>query len=84
MKPNPRAIDVRLGDLSDPEADLGDFDPEQSQVLGSVLAVQQPPLLPEISLWLVAGHVDLNARCEDLISGSRAPRFCRKFAETVR
>jgi predicted nicotinamide N-methyase len=42
------------------------------------LAVQNPPLVPEIALWLVAGHVDLNARCQELLDGGYAPywAFC--------
>lgn len=48
------------------------------QVLGRFLAVQSPPLLPELQLWLVAGHVDLNARCQELLEGGPAPywAFC--------
>lgn len=52
--------------------------PSDAQVLGRYLAVQTPPLVPELSLWLVAGDVDLNARCRELIDGGRAPywAFC--------
>jgi len=47
-------------------------------VLGESLAVRTPPLVPEIRLWLVASHVDLNARCAELLEGSSAPywAFC--------
>jgi predicted nicotinamide N-methyase len=46
--------------------------------LGQFLAVQSPPLLPELRLWLIAGHVDLNARCQELLEGGYAPywAFC--------
>jgi len=52
--------------------------PELLQALGHYLALQRPPLLPELQLWLVAGHVDLNARCEALMAGGYAPywAFC--------
>lgn len=52
--------------------------PELEQVLGQLLAVQRPPDVPELRLWLVAGHVDLNARCEELMAGGYAPywAFC--------
>ncbi len=52
--------------------------PSQERVLGHYLAVQHPPLLPEVALWLVAGHVDLEARCQELLEGGRAPywAFC--------
>lgn len=52
--------------------------PELEQVLGQLLAVQPPPDVPELRLWLVAGHVDLNARCEELMAGGYAPywAFC--------
>lgn len=48
------------------------------RVLGSHLARRVPPLCPELSLWLVAGHVDLDAHCEALMAGGRAPywAFC--------
>lgn len=59
-------------------ADLDAGDPASMQVLGRYLAVQAPPLLPEVRLWLVAGHVDLNARCQELLDGGYAPywAFC--------
>ncbi len=52
--------------------------PEHEAVLGRFLAVQQLPDVPELRLWLVAGHVDLNARCEELLAGGYAPfwAFC--------
>lgn len=52
--------------------------PEHEEVLGRFLAVQQPPDVPELRLWLVAGHVDLNARCQELLAGGYAPywAFC--------
>jgi predicted nicotinamide N-methyase len=58
--------------------DLDGGDPASMQVLGRYLAVQAPPLLPELRLWLVAGHVDLNARCQELLEGGYAPywAFC--------
>jgi predicted nicotinamide N-methyase len=58
--------------------DLDAGDPASMQVLGRYLAVQAPPLLPELRLWLVAGHVDLNARCQELLEGGYAPywAFC--------
>jgi predicted nicotinamide N-methyase len=48
------------------------------QVWGQYLAAQRPPLLPEIELLLIAGHVDLNARCAELLEGGYAPywAFC--------
>lgn len=51
---------------------------QEERALGALLAPQSPPLLPELSLWLVAEHVDLNARCEELIKGGYAPywAFC--------
>jgi predicted nicotinamide N-methyase len=51
---------------------------ETEEVLGRSLAVQHPPDVPELRLWLVAGHVDLNARCEELLAGGYAPfwAFC--------
>jgi predicted nicotinamide N-methyase len=63
------------------EADVGSLegaDPASMQVLGRYLALQSPPLLPELRLWLVAGHVDLNARCQELLEGGYAPywAFC--------
>jgi predicted nicotinamide N-methyase len=52
--------------------------PEHESVLGRFLAVQHPHDVPELRLWLVAGHVDLNARCEELIAGGYVPfwAFC--------
>jgi predicted nicotinamide N-methyase len=52
--------------------------PEHEEVLGRFLAIQHPPDIPELRLWLVAGHVDLNGRCEELLAGSYAPfwAFC--------
>lgn len=52
--------------------------PEHEEVLGRFLAIQHPPDVPELRLWLVAGHVDLNARCEELLAGGYAPywAFC--------
>ena len=46
-------------------------------MLGGYLEVQRPPLVPELALWLVAGHVNLDARCEELVAGE-APywAFC--------
>ncbi len=54
------------------------FDPELTQALGQYLAPRRPPLVPELELWLVAGHVDLNARCAELLAGGYAPywAFC--------
>jgi predicted nicotinamide N-methyase len=51
--------------------------PPVAAVLGSYLEVQRPPLVPELALWLVAGHVNLDARCEELVAGE-APywAFC--------
>jgi predicted nicotinamide N-methyase len=61
-----------------PSRALADADPTLTQVLGQYLAVQHPPLLPQLRLWLVAGHVDLNARCQELLDGGYAPywAFC--------
>jgi predicted nicotinamide N-methyase len=52
--------------------------PEHEEVLGRFLAIQHPPDVPELRLWLVAGHVDLNARCAELLAGGYAPywAFC--------
>jgi predicted nicotinamide N-methyase len=51
---------------------------ELERVLGQYLVVQMPPELPELRLWLVGGHVDLNARCAELLAGGYAPywAFC--------
>lgn len=48
------------------------------RVWGQYLAAQRPPLVPEIELLLIAGHVDLNARCAELLAGGYAPywAFC--------
>lgn len=45
---------------------------------GHYLAVQSPPLVPELRLWLLSGRVDLNARCSELLEGGYAPywAFC--------
>jgi predicted nicotinamide N-methyase len=53
-------------------------DPELTQALGQYLAARRPPLVPELELWLVAGHVDMNARCAELLAGGYAPywAFC--------
>jgi predicted nicotinamide N-methyase len=65
-------------DASHSDVSLDGGDPASMQVLGRYLAVQSPPLLPELRLWLVAGHVDLNARCQELLEGGYAPywAFC--------
>jgi predicted nicotinamide N-methyase len=47
--------------------------PEKQKVLGQYLTVQPLVLCPEIRLWLVGGHVDLNARCQELLNGGYAP-----------
>jgi predicted nicotinamide N-methyase len=54
------------------------IDPERTRALGQHLALRRPPLVPELELWLVAGHVDLNAHCADLLAGGYAPywAFC--------
>ena len=44
-----------------------------ASALGNSVELQQPPLLPELRLWLISGHVDLNAHCEELMRGSYAP-----------
>lgn len=52
--------------------------PDQEKALGQYLSVQKVKLCPEIRLWLVAGHVDMNARCQELLDGGYAPywAFC--------
>jgi predicted nicotinamide N-methyase len=47
--------------------------PEKQKVLGQYLTVQTVALCPEIRLWLIGGHVDLNARCQELLDGGYAP-----------
>lgn len=44
------------------------------RVLGEVLRIASPPLCPELRLWLVGPHIDLNARCEALMH-DRAPPY---------
>ena len=44
-----------------------------ASALGNTVELQRPPLLPELQLWLISGHIDLNARCEELMRGSYAP-----------
>ena len=46
---------------------------ELASALGNSVELQRPPLLPELQLWLISGHIDLNARCEELMRGSYAP-----------
>jgi predicted nicotinamide N-methyase len=46
---------------------------ELATALGNAVELQSPPLLEELRLWLIAGHVDLDARCEELMRGSYAP-----------
>jgi predicted nicotinamide N-methyase len=55
-----------------------DFSPESLCVLGSVLAVRELPLCPELRLWLLRDDIDLNARAQDLLDGGPAPywAFC--------
>lgn len=52
------------------EARLGAF--------GARLALQRPPLCPELELWLVSGDVDLEAGCRELAQGEAPPywAFC--------
>jgi predicted nicotinamide N-methyase len=52
--------------------------PQLEQVLGSYLAVRELPDAPPLRLWLVASHIDLNARCAELLAGGYAPywAFC--------
>ncbi|MDH5670878.1 MAG: 50S ribosomal protein L11 methyltransferase [Myxococcales bacterium] len=45
------------------------------RVLGCELTPRRPPGCPELELWLVAGHVDLDAHCEALMADGRAPYF---------
>jgi predicted nicotinamide N-methyase len=35
----------------------------------ALLEAQRPPLVPELTLWLIAPSIDLNARCAELASG---------------
>jgi predicted nicotinamide N-methyase len=46
---------------------------ELATALGNAVELQPVPLVPELRLWLIAGHVDLNARCEELMRGNYAP-----------
>lgn len=46
---------------------------ELATALGNAVELQAVPLVPELRLWLIAGHVDLNARCEELMRGNYAP-----------
>lgn len=43
-----------------------------------LLALQRPPLLPEVVLWLLRPEVDLNRRCDVLTADGHAPywAFC--------
>jgi predicted nicotinamide N-methyase len=52
--------------------------PADTRALGQYIAPQRPPLVPELELWLLAGHVDMNARCAELLAGGYAPywAFC--------
>lgn len=45
---------------------------------GRSLELQRPPLCEEIALWLLAGHVDLEAECRALHEGEPPPywAFC--------
>ena len=45
---------------------------------GARLAVQRPPLCPELALWLTHGDVDLEAGCFALVDGEAPPywAFC--------
>ncbi len=45
---------------------------------GHSLSLQQPPLCPEIALWLIAEEVDLEAGCHELHEGDSPPywAFC--------
>jgi len=46
---------------------------ELASALGNAVQLQRPPLLPELRLWLISGHVDLNARCDELMRSGYAP-----------
>jgi predicted nicotinamide N-methyase len=48
------------------------------QAFGRKLALQRPPLCPEIALWLVAEEVDLEVECGALAEGEAPPywAFC--------
>lgn len=52
------------------EARLGAF--------GARLALQRPPLCPELELWLMSGDVDLEVGCRELLDGEAPPywAFC--------
>lgn len=56
---------------------MEDFE-NQAAVLGSTLRVREPPLCPELKLWLLGDDVDLNRRVSELLSIDRAPywAFC--------
>lgn len=58
-----RGIELQSSELPD----------DLASALGNAVELQQPPLVPELWLWLISGHVDLNARCEELMRGSYAP-----------
>lgn len=61
------ALPVAAADL---EEALGAF--------GARLALQRPPLCPEIELWLMSDAVDLEAGCRELAEGEAPPywAFC--------
>lgn len=65
-------IDVELLHPAEP------WTPELLRVFGQKLRIQNLPLCPQIKLWLVGGHVDLNARCPELLNGAYVPfwAFC--------
>jgi predicted nicotinamide N-methyase len=65
-------IDVGLLQPAEP------WTPELLRVFGQKLRIQSLPLCPRIELWLVGGHVDLNAHCPELLAGGYVPfwAFC--------
>ncbi len=52
-------------------------EPELS-AFGRALSRRQPPLCPEMCLWLLADHIDLESACSDLRAGEAPPywAFC--------
>lgn len=55
-----------------------DLPRNQWTVFGGSLALRRPPLCPEITLWLMAEDVDLEAQCARLHDGASPPywAFC--------
>lgn len=70
---------MSAGSTAPREADSPDARLEQRLgAFGARLALQRPPLCPELELWLMSGDVDLEAGCRELAQGEAPPywAFC--------